>query len=237
MSNYKLVFDGTISDGYQVEDVKKNLAAVLKANENQIELLFSKPEVIIKKNMDYESAVKYQKAMQKAGTICKVMEIARNQAAVPAETASPVNATAQSTDPPGMPAPSAQRADQAASSQAQHFSQEPVMGSQEPVMGSQEPVMGFQEPVMGFQNPVMEIGETNLPKDFQYPSAAVEDTKEPVENKIGRGIGDIVAGVVLIGIGLVWGGSIFLGTADALDVFFDGLGIFWIVKGIYKMIS
>ena len=42
---------------------------------------------------------------------------------------------------------------------------------------------------------------------------------------------------VLIGIGLVWGGSIFLGTADALDIFFDGLGIFWIVKGIYKMIS
>ena len=230
MSNYKLVFDGTISDGYQVEDVKKNLAAVLKANENQIELLFSKPEVVIKKNMDYESAVKYQKAMQKAGTICKVMEIARNQAAVPAETAAPIKATAQSIDPPGMPAPSAQMVDQAASSQAHHFSQEPVMGSQ-------EPVMGFQEPVMGFQNPVMEIGETNLPKDFQYPSAAVEDTKEPVENKIGRGIGDIVAGVVLIGIGLVWGGSIFLGTADALDVFFDGLGIFWIVKGIYKMIS
>ena len=25
-------------------------------------------------------------------------------------------------------------------------------------------------------------------------------------------------------------------TADALDVFFDGLGIFWIVKGIYRMI-
>jgi hypothetical protein len=223
MSNYKLVFDGTISDGYQVEDVKKNLAAVLKANENQIDLLFSKPEVIIKKNMDYESAAKYQKAMQKAGTICKVMESARNQAAVSAETAAPVNTNTQSAGPPVMPVPPAPVADQAASSQAPHFSQETVMASQETVMASQETVM--------------EIGETTLPKDFHNPSAAMEDTREPVENKIGRGIGDIIAGVVLIGIGLVWGGSIFLGTADALDVFFDGLGIFWIVKGIYKMVS
>jgi hypothetical protein len=115
-----------------------------------------------------------------------------------------------------MPVPPAPVADQAASSQAPHFSQETVMASQETVM---------------------EIGETTLPKDFHNPSAAMEDTREPVENKIGRGIGDIIAGVVLIGIGLVWGGSIFLGTADALDVFFDGLGIFWIVKGIYKMMS
>ena len=200
MSNYKLVFDGTISDGYQVDDVKKNLASILKANENQIELLFSKPEVIIKKNLDYESAMKYQKAMQKAGTICKVMEIAQNQVAVPVEKAAPMDTGF--IDEPAAPKPPARAQDH-------HFSQEPVM----------------------------EVGETTLPKDFHNPAAAAEETEEPVENKIGRGIGDIIAGVVLIGIGLIWGGSIFLGTADALDIFFDGLGIFWIVKGIYKMIS
>ena len=199
MSNYKLVFDGTISDGYQVDDVKKNLASILKANENQIELLFSKPEVVIKKNLDYESAMKYQQAMQKAGTICKVMEIAQNQVAVPVEKAAPMDTGL--IDEPAAPTPPARAQDH-------HFAQEPVM----------------------------EVGETTLPKDFHNPAAAVEETREPVENKIGRGIGDIIAGVVLIGIGLVWGGSIFLGTADALDIFFDGLGIFWIVKGIYKMI-
>ncbi len=202
MSNYKLVFDGTISDGYQVDDVKKNLAMLLKANEQQIELLFSKPEVVIKKNLDYESALKYQMAMQKAGTICKVMEIAQNQVAVPVEEAAPVNTGAGFIEEPAAPNPPAQ-------AQEHHFAQQPVM----------------------------EVGETTLPKDFHNPSAVAEETKEPIENKIGRGIGDIIAGVVLIGIGLIWGGSIFLGTADALDVFFDGLGIFWIVKGIYKMIS
>ena len=199
MSNYKLVFDGTISDGFQVEDVKRNLASILKANESQIELLFSKPEVVIKKNMDYACAMKYQKAMQKAGTICKVMELTRNQAAIPEEKAAPMNTDTGFIDQPLTPG---------SPTQTHHFSREPVM----------------------------DIGETNLPRDFHNPSAAREDAKEPIENKIGRGIGDIVAGVVLIGIGLVWGGSIFLGTADALDVFFDGLGIFWIVKGIYKMI-
>ena len=200
MSNYKLVFDGTISDGFQVDEVKKNLATVLKANEKQIELLFSKPEVVIKKNMEYESAMKYQRAMQKAGTICKVMEIAQNEVAVPVEKAAPVNTDAGFIDQPGVTSSPAQ---------THRHSQEPVM----------------------------EVGETTLPIDFHNPAAAAEETKEPIENKIGRGIGDIIAGVVSIGIGLVWGGSIFLGTADALDVFFDGLGIFWIVKGIYKMVS
>ena len=209
MNNFKLIFDGTISDGHQVADVKKNLAALLKANETQIELLFSKPEVIIKKNVDYGSAVKYQKAMQKAGTVCKVMEAARSQAAIPVEKAAPVNTNAQSIDQPVMPNSSAQVVDQTASPQARHFSNEPAM----------------------------EIGETTLPQDFHHPSSQSDVVKESTENKIGRGIGDIVAGVVLIGIGLVWGGSIFLGNADVLDVFFDVLGIFWIAKGIYKMIS
>jgi hypothetical protein len=201
MSSYMLVFDGTISEGFQVEDVKKNLETVLKANQKQIERLFSKPEVVIKKNVDYESAMKYQKAMQKAGTICKVMELAQSQVTVPVEKATPVDTNTGFIDQPAAPSP-------APRAQDHHFPRDPVM----------------------------DIGETTLPKDFHNPAAAAEETREPIENKIGRGIGDIIAGVILIGIGLVWGGSIFLGTADALDVFFDGLGIFWIVKGIYKMI-
>lgn len=208
MNNYKLVFNGTISEGHQVEDVKKNLAALLKANDQQIELLFSKPEVILKKNMDYDSAVKYQEVLLNAGTVCKVMEAAQNQVAAPVEKAAPVNTNAQVADQPAPAGTHDQIIDHAAPPQTNSFADEPVM----------------------------EIGETTLPKDFHNPASQMEATKEPVEKKIGRGIGDIVAGVVLIGIGLLWGGSIFLGTADIIDVFFDCLGIFWIVKGIYKMV-
>lgn len=43
---------------------------------------------------------------------------------------------------------------------------------------------------------------------------------------------DIIAGVVLIGIGLAFGGSVFLGDFDLASIFFDALGVFFIIKGI-----
>ncbi len=45
----------------------------------------------------------------------------------------------------------------------------------------------------------------------------------------------IIAGVVLIGIGFAIGDSIFLGNFGILSLFFDGLGFFWIGKGIYQL--
>ena len=47
---------------------------------------------------------------------------------------------------------------------------------------------------------------------------------------------DIIAGLVLIAIGLAMGGSIFRGDFDPLSIFFDGLGIFFIIKGVVKMV-
>ena len=45
----------------------------------------------------------------------------------------------------------------------------------------------------------------------------------------------IIAGVVLIGIGFAMGGSIFTGDFELWNIFFDGLGLFWIVKGIIQI--
>ncbi len=192
MGNYKLVFDGSISAGYQVEDVKKNLARLLKANATQIERLFAKQEVILKKGMDYDAAMKYQKALQKAGTVCKLLDASQHQGILPVEEAAPVKSNDQ-------------------------FIAEPS-----PATGS------------NFANEsMMEIGHTTMPQEAAVQSS---EDQESSANKIGRGIKDIIAGVVLIGIGLVLGGSIFLGNADALDIFFDCLGLFWIGSGIYKMV-
>jgi hypothetical protein len=47
---------------------------------------------------------------------------------------------------------------------------------------------------------------------------------------------DIFAGVVLIAIGLALGGSIFRGDFSLSSIFFDGLGLFFIVKGILHMV-
>ncbi len=51
------------------------------------------------------------------------------------------------------------------------------------------------------------------------------------------GIRDIVGGLVLIGIGFAYGGSIFMGTADVIDWAFDLLGTFWLAKGIYMLVT
>ena len=51
------------------------------------------------------------------------------------------------------------------------------------------------------------------------------------------GIRDIIGGAVLILIGLAYGGSIFMGTADVIDWAFDLLGTFWLVKGLYLLFT
>ncbi len=46
---------------------------------------------------------------------------------------------------------------------------------------------------------------------------------------------DIISGVVLIAIGFAFGWSVFLGDFTPLNFFFDGLGTFFIVRGIIRM--
>ena len=48
---------------------------------------------------------------------------------------------------------------------------------------------------------------------------------------------DIFWGVVIIGIGLAMGGSIFMGQFTLINFFFDGLGIFFIGKGLVGMLG
>lgn len=51
----------------------------------------------------------------------------------------------------------------------------------------------------------------------------------------GQGVRDLVGGAVLIGIGFLFGGSVFMGNPTMLDWIFDGLGTFWIAKGLYLL--
>ena len=46
---------------------------------------------------------------------------------------------------------------------------------------------------------------------------------------------DIITGAVLIGIGFAFGGSVFLGDFSITSLIFDGLGVFFIVKGLIKV--
>ncbi len=79
------------------------------------------------------------------------------------------------------------------------------------------------------------------------PKTAVLDRKSPPaphgaprppsteEQRKSQGVRDLIGGGVLIGIGFAFGGSIFTGDPTFLDWVFDGLGIFWVSKGLYML--
>lgn len=89
MKQYNLVFEGTVSEGRKVEEVKSNLATLFKLDEKKIDHLFTVPSAVIKKNVNYDLAMQYQHAMKKAGAICKATEIIENIDQQAAETPGP----------------------------------------------------------------------------------------------------------------------------------------------------
>lgn len=172
MKQFNVVFGGAVSGGHKVEEVKENLASLFNADEKKINQLFETPHMVLKRNIDYEQAMKYQTAVQRAGAICEVEEVIQD-----------VGQQAAPSGPPPIPQPSG----------------------------------------------VHMVGG-------EIQSAHEPEIKEQAETKSGSGVGDIIAGVVLIGIGFLFGGSVFLGNPGLLDWVFDGLGVFWIAKGIYRLV-
>lgn len=172
MKQFNVVFGGAVSGGRKVEEVKKNLGELFKADGKKIEQLFETPNMVLKRNIDYEQAMKYQTAVQRAGAICEVEEVIQDvgqQAAAP-------------SGPPPIPQ----------------------------------------------QSGVHMVGG-------EIQTAHEPEIQGQAATKSGSGVGDIIAGVVLIGIGFLFGGSVFLGNPGLLDYVFDGLGVFLIGKGIYRL--
>ncbi|MGA1841512.1 MAG: hypothetical protein ACMUIU_12890 [bacterium] len=69
---HKIVFYGEILEGQNLETVKENLGALFKMDNNKIDRLLSKPSVLIKKDIDFSTASKYQEVLKKAGAVCKI---------------------------------------------------------------------------------------------------------------------------------------------------------------------
>jgi hypothetical protein len=176
MNQYQLVFNGTVSDGHNLNEVKRNLASLFKTDETKIEQLFTQLPFVVKRNVDYDGAIKYQQVLRKAGAICQVEEA------------------------------------------VQHI--------RPPVMEKAAP----PPPPMTYKPPSLNATDVDYIPDSE-PVTSEDSQKEGI-----KGLGDIISGVVLIGIGFVVGGSVFMGDATWLDYVFDGLGVFWIGSGIFKMV-
>jgi hypothetical protein len=79
------------------------------------------------------------------------------------------------------------------------------------------------------------VAEPERPVLEESPRPPVPVTERGMQR--GAGIRDVLSGLVLIGIGLFYGGSVFTGTANALDWAFDILGTAWVARGVYRLVA
>lgn len=75
MANYNLIFQGEIIAGTSLEEVKANVARLFKADAAKTAALFSGKTIIIKRNLDSDSARKYLAILKKAGAVVKAVKI------------------------------------------------------------------------------------------------------------------------------------------------------------------
>jgi len=80
---YNLEFEGKIIPGWEIDEVKANLAGLLKANEEKIARLFSGRRFFIKKNVDHPTAIKINNALKDAGADCIMTPIPGSRPATP----------------------------------------------------------------------------------------------------------------------------------------------------------
>ena len=76
---YEVAFSGKIADSADLDKVKANVAQMFKADETKLAHLFSGKRVVIKKDIDQQTALKYQAALTKAGAICEVVNLSENK--------------------------------------------------------------------------------------------------------------------------------------------------------------
>ena len=69
---YHIEFSGKIIPGWDIDEVKANLAKLLKANEEKLYQLFSGRRFIIKKNVDHRTAIKINNLLKDAGADCVI---------------------------------------------------------------------------------------------------------------------------------------------------------------------
>jgi hypothetical protein len=72
---YRILFGGKIAKGRDVEEVKRNLTSLFKLAGGKIEQFFTGRQVVIKKNLSFQSAMKYKVAFETAGAVCRVQEV------------------------------------------------------------------------------------------------------------------------------------------------------------------
>ena len=96
---YKLVFYGRIEKDRDLDTVKKRLCALLNVTESRADELFSGKAVELKRDIDRETALRYQRAVEDTGALCAIERM-------PAKVELTKPAAGPSAPPPPPAAPS-----------------------------------------------------------------------------------------------------------------------------------
>jgi hypothetical protein len=104
---FEVAFSGQIVDGTNPEEVKTRIRKMFKADDAKVATLFSGNRVIIKKNIDQPTAIKYKAALFQAGAVCEIISMSAGDATSPMPTQQaeevPATPSAQKSEP--APAP------------------------------------------------------------------------------------------------------------------------------------
>lgn len=72
-ARFSVIFKGQFVDGISEETIRHELSATLKLSANAIETILSSPSLVLKRNIDLETAERYQRALKKTGVLCQVV--------------------------------------------------------------------------------------------------------------------------------------------------------------------
>ena len=72
---YKLIFEGKIQPDQKEKTVRKNLQILFNADKEKMERLFSGDPMIVRKNLPEDKIRQYEKAMVKAGGVCRILPV------------------------------------------------------------------------------------------------------------------------------------------------------------------
>lgn len=80
---FNIVFQGRIDQGASPAAVRDNLARLFRMDAARVEALFSGQRVVIKRDADQATMMKFRAAMKQAGALCEVEEVGASAPAGP----------------------------------------------------------------------------------------------------------------------------------------------------------
>lgn len=75
MEKYKIVFCGEVQKGHDLLSVKSRLAALFKVRSSIVDKLFQETPVLVRTDLQLETALSFKKDFERTGARCQMLEI------------------------------------------------------------------------------------------------------------------------------------------------------------------